>query len=82
MPSNIDVLVEPDDFSVIVDDEAGTFIQADYFSTDNLVDENGNLLVDENGNQLVAISQHSGENVYVVIVLPDDFDVIVEEDGL
>lgn len=93
--TTIEVIVAPDDFGVIVDEETydvnvaqddfGVIVDdlfeqyVDTASVVNLVDENGVQLVDENGAELVVIQQTTGM-VYTVNVAPDDFGVIVEQD--
>jgi hypothetical protein len=72
----ITVIVEPDDFSVIVEEDAE---YANYYQTDVLVDENGEILVDENG-EILVVSRTEVGAVFVVQVPTDDFSVIVEED--
>ena len=73
--TQVDVLVAPDNFLVIVPEEETEY--ADYFNIQTLVDENGNTLVDESGNILITTQASTG-NVFVVDVPPDDFSVIVE----
>lgn len=75
--TQITVIVQPDDLSLIVEEDGLEY--TDYYTSETLVDELGEILVDENGEVLIATTVQTG-NVYVVSVPPDDLSVVVEED--
>lgn len=91
--TNLYVLVSPDDFAVVVDEETyGLTVHPDlflctvdnettgetFFETYYLTDQAGNRLTDQAGNYLTAIVETTG-SVYTVLVPPDDFGIVVEE---
>lgn len=71
------ILAAPDDFDLVVPVEQTVY--TDWYADAFLTDEDGDQLVDESGNLLIVPSV-STENVYVLHVPPDDYDIVVNEE--